>query len=393
MTAGCDVVIAGGGVIGSACAYFLASEPSFAGSIAVIEPDPTYATASTALSVGGIRQQFSTPENVSMSRFAWQFLSTAEETLAVDGEAAAIGRVASAYLLLATGAGVETLRANHALQRALGADVALLSPDQLRARYPWLAVDDIAAASIGLSGEGWIDPYGLLQAFRRKARSLGVRYVRARVAGVELRDRRVVAVSLDDGSVISCGWLVSAAGPRAAEIAAMAGLALPVRPRKRFVFAFRSAAPVAPCPLVVDPSGLYFRPEGDGFVCGISPAAGEPDPDCLDLVVDWTLFEERIWPLLAARVPDFASLKLTGGWAGHYAVNTVDGNAIIGAHPELENLLFANGFSGHGLQQAPAVGRAIAELIVSGRFRTLDLSRLGVTRLIAGCPLAENNII
>lgn len=387
-----DVVIAGGGVIGSACAYFLAAEPGFDGTIAVIEPDPTYSTASTSYSVGGIRRQFSTEENILISAYSWSFLEKLDEYLSVDGTAPDIGLVRSAYLFLATEAGVDGMRANHETQRRLGADVAVLFASELTGRFPWLAVDDLAAGSLGLSGEGWVDPYGLLQAFRRKARSLGVSYVKDHVVGVRRADGRIAAVELESGHAIACGWLVNAAGPRAATIAAMAGIELPVHPRKRMVFSFTCEDPPGPTPLVIDPTGMYFRPEGDGYITGISPPP-EADPDCLDHEVDYTWFEDRLWPLLARRVRAFEAIRMTGAWAGHYAVNTLDGNAILGPHPEIENFLFANGFSGHGIQQSPAVGRAISEWIAFGVSRSLDLRRLGYERIVAGTPFRERAIV
>lgn len=388
-----DVVIAGGGVIGSAVAYFLAASPDVSGRVCVVEPDPTYAAASTPLSVGGFRQQFSTPENIAMGRFCGDFLDRLGDHLSVDGEAPDVGVVRSAYLFLASPAGLETLRANHAVQRAQGVQVALLTPDDLTARFPWMSVEGLAGGSLGLAGEGWLDPWCLLQAFRRKARALGVTYETARVTGLERAGGRVSAARLDDGRRLACGWLVNAAGPRAADVAAMAGVRLPVRPRKRFVFTCRTQEALPPLPLMVDPSGVYVRSEGDGFLCGLSPGPDDPDPDTLDREVDHNWFDERIWPVLAARAPAFEALKVTGAWAGHYAVNTVDGNAILGPHPDVANLLLANGFSGHGLQQSPAVGRALAEWITFGAYRTLDLTRLGVSRLADGVGLPEANIV
>ncbi len=387
-----DVVIVGGGVIGSAIAYFLAQEPGFGGSVLVAERDPSYAGSSTALSVGSIRQQFSTPENIMISMFGVSFLKAIGEYLTVDGEAPDVGFVEAGYLFLASPSGLDVLHRKHAVQRRCGAAVAVLSPAHLKQRFPWMAVGDLAAGSLGVGGEGWFDPYALLRAFRRKARSLAVEYVADEVVGMVRCGSAVSAVRLRGGGEVACGTVVNAAGPRAAEVAAMAALELPVRPRKRFVFAFRCAGEVRDCPLVIDPSGLYFRPEGAGFITGISPPPGE-DPDCLDYDVDYDLFEERIWPILAARVPAFEAIKQTRAWAGHYAFNTVDQNAILGPHPEVGNFYFANGFSGHGIQQAPAVGRALGELIVHGGFRGLDLSRLSYGRLVAGEPLRELNVV
>jgi sarcosine oxidase len=385
-------VIVGGGVVGSTVAYFLAAEPGFQGRIVVVEPDPTYADSSTARSVASVRQQFSLPENIRISKYAIEFLNSIHEHLTVDGETPDVGFHEGGYLFLASDAGRATLEANHRTQVAEGAPVAMLAPAELKDRFPWLAVDDLAAGTLGLEGEGWLDPYALLQGFKRKARSLGVAYVEDRVVGMVRDGNRVAAVRLAGGDTLSSGLVVNAAGPRAAEAAAMAGIELPVRPRKRCVFVFRCREALPRCPLVIDPSGLYFRPEGQVFLTGISPAPDD-DPDCLDLEVDYRVFEETLWPILARRVPAFEAIKLERAWAGHYAYNTVDQNAILGPHPAVGNFYFANGFSGHGLQQAPAVGRALSELITFGAYRTLDLSRFSYARFAACRPVRELNVV
>ncbi len=393
MTAGFDIVIAGGGVIGSAIAYFLKGWVGFAGSVLVAEPDPGYERASTPRSAGGIRQQFSTPENIAMSMFGARFVKTAGEHLQVDGERPEIAFVEQGYLFLASASGMEINSRNHQVQIAAGAEIALLDRDGLERRFPWLNTEGLDGGSLGLKNEGWIDPYGLLQAFRRKARALGVTYLKDRVIGIERGGGRVAAARLAERGRVACGFLVNAAGVYAAEIAAMAGLELPVRPRKRFVYVFDCREPsLAGAPLTIDPIGVYFRPEGKSFIGGVSPPE-ERDPDCLDLEVEYDLFEEIVWPTLAHRVPAFETIKLQRAWAGLYDFNLLDQNAIIGGHPELANYYTANGFSGHGLQQAPAVGRAIAELIQHGAFRSLDLSRFSYERVIANRPLRELNVV
>ncbi|WP_207484723.1 NAD(P)/FAD-dependent oxidoreductase [Arenibaculum pallidiluteum] len=386
-----DVVIVGGGAIGSAVAYFLAAEKGFGGSVAVIERDPSYAGASSALSASSIRQQFSTPGNIAMSRFGLEFLKS--DALALDGETPDLGLREDGYLYLATAAGRGVLERNHAVQRAAGADVALLEPAALADRFPWISTEGVALASLGLSGEGWFDGYGLLQAFRRKARALGVDYLTAEAVGIERERGRVAAVRLADGRRIGCGTLVNAAGPHARAVAAMAGLELPVAPRRRSVFVFECRDALPGCPLVIDTSGVWFRPEGTRFICGTSPAEGEPDPDTTDLTVEHQQFEEVLWPALAARVPAFEAVRQSGAWAGLYEMNTFDHNAVLGPHPELPNFLFANGFSGHGLQQSPAAGRAIAELVAFGAYRTLDLREFGWERLRENRPILELNVI
>ena len=387
-----DVVIAGGAVMGSAIAYFLAGRMGFTGSILVVEKDPTYAECATARSAGGIRQQFSTRENIAMSSFGAAFVKAADEHLTVDGAAPSLPFVEQGYLFLATAGGMAVLQQNHALQRSLGADNVLLDPVGLGTRFPWLRTDDLAGGSLGLANEGWTDPYSLLQAFRRKARSLGVTYLKDEVIGVTRSGSRIAGVVLAEGGAFACGALVDCAGVRAAEIAAMAGLELPVRPRKRIVYVFDCREPLHRAPLLIDPGGVWFRPERDSYIGGVSPPESE-DPDCLDFEPDDRLFDNVVWPALAHRVPAFEAIKLARSWVGHYDYNTLDQNAILGPHPEVANFYFVNGFSGHGLQQSPAVGRAIAELIAHGEYRSIDLTRFSYARVAANQPIVELNVV
>jgi FAD-dependent oxidoreductase domain-containing protein 1 len=279
------------------------------------------------------------------------------------------------------------------VQREHGVDVALLDRAALQVRFPWLSVDGVACATLGLSGEGWYDGYGLLQAFRRKARSLGACYVEGEACGFDAVDDRVRAVRLCDGRRIEGDVFVNAAGPWAAAIASWLDIDLPVRARKRTVFVFTCPTPIDRCPLVIDPSGLWFRPEGERrFIAGVSPSS-EDDADELPLDVDHAAFDALLWPILASRVPAFEALRVTGAWAGYYEYNTFDQNGIVGPHPRWRNLIFANGFSGHGLQQSPGVGRGIAELVVHGAYRTLDLSPLAFDRIAEKRALIETNVI
>ena len=388
-----DVVIVGGAIIGSSVATFLAGRPDFDGRIVVVERDLTYRASSTTLSAASIRQQFSTPLNVEISRFGLELLEHPERFLAVDGTAPEIDFVENGYLFLATDSGLATLEHNHAVQRALDVPVTLLTPSELVRRFDWINADDLAGASLGLSGEGWFDAHALLQGFRRKARSLGVVERAGEVVSLERDGERIGSVRLADGTSIAADWVVNAAGPRAADLAALAGVDLPVRPRKRFVYHVEAPVSLGAAPLTVDPSGVYFRPEGPSYITGFSPRGDDPDPDTLDLVVDRAPFERIVWPALAHRVPAFDRLRLLDAWAGHYEVNTLDHNAIVGPHPVLRNFLFANGFSGHGLQQAPAVGRGLAEWIATGAYRTLDLSPLGYERIALRRPILELNVV
>jgi sarcosine oxidase len=388
-----DVVIVGGAIVGASVATFLAGRPDFDGRIVVVERDPTFRTSSTTLSAASIRLQFSTPLNIEISRVGLEVVRDPARFLSVDGEAPRVDFVENGYLFLATEAGLATLERNHAVQRKLDVPVALLTPAELAARFSWLNVEDLAGASLGLSSEGWFDAYALLQGFRRKARSLGVEERQGEVVALEVDDDRVVGVRLADGCTIGADWVVNAAGPRAADVAAMAGVDLPVRPRKRLVYHVEAPVSLGAAPLTIDPSGVYFRPEGPTYIAGFSPREGDADPDTLDLVADRRPFESFVWPAVAHRVPAFDRLRLLDAWAGHYEVNTLDHNAIVGRHPRITNLLLANGFSGHGLQQAPAVGRGLAEWICAGRYETLDLSPLGYERIERSEPIRELNVV
>ena len=388
-----DVVIAGGAVMGSSIAYHLAAHPDFSGRILVVERDMTYRQAASSLSLSSIRQQFSSPINIRVGLYGVSFLREARETLAVDGEAPDLPLTENGYLYLASEAGAPILAANHAIQIEEGADILLLDPASLQARFPFLNVDGIAAGAWGRSGEGWFDGYMLMQAFRRKARALGAVYREGEIAAVEREGARVSAVRLASGERIACGALVNAAGASgAAALAAEMGFAIPVHSRKRCVFLFNAKERIARCPLVIDVSGAYVRTEGEGYICGISPPEDQ-DPDSSDFDVVWPQFEEIIWPALAHRIPAFESIRPGRAWAGHYDLNVFDHNAIVGRAPGLENAYLAAGFSGHGIQQSPAVGRGLAELIAQGRYVTLDLGDFAYERIAAARPLVERNVI
>jgi FAD-dependent oxidoreductase domain-containing protein 1 len=387
-------VIVGGGAVGSAVAYYLTRSGALDGRrIIIVERDPSYALSSTTRSVGGLRQQFSTPENIAMSQVTLALIRHLKETF---GPAADVGFREQGYLILASEEGRGILACSVALQQAQGANTALIDADGLAARFPWLSTAGVGAGSFGQSGEGWLDPVSLMTLFRDAARAAGVELLHDQVTAISLAGRAVAGVTLASGRPIACGALVNAAGPAAGALAALAGVRLPVEPRKRFVYVVdcRNAPPTLhQAPLTVDPSGMWFRPEGRFFLTGMSPEEHqEPPPGDLDRI-DHAFFEDEVWPRLAGRVPAFQALKVINAWAGYYDYNTLDQNAVIGPHPDIANFYFANGFSGHGLQQAAAAGRALAELIVHGRYQTIDLTRFGYERIARGEPLFERNVI
>jgi glycine/D-amino acid oxidase-like deaminating enzyme len=382
-----DVVIVGGGGIGSSIAYFLTlARPDL--KVVVCEQDPTYARASTTLAAGGIRQMFSTPENVLMSQFGFAFVQQASEALAIGGDRPELGLKIESYMRLCAEDSRATVLAQVEMQRRLGAKPDVLERAELAARFPWLSIDGVGFAVLGGGGEGVFDPYAMLQALRRKAISQGAQFRNARVTGFQKAAGRITAVELDGGEQIACATVVNASGPRARPVAAMAGLDLPVRPLKAHTFAFKSQTPIADCPVVLDHvGGFNFKPEGDLFLAAWPRETEADGPDDFD--VDHELFEAAVWPALAERVPRFETIKLMRAWIGHIEWNAFDGNPVLGPHPACANFIFANGFSGHGVQHVPAAGRAIAELLAHGEYRTLDLSRLGYQRLLDNAPLQE----
>ena len=387
-----QIVIVGGGVIGSSVAYFLrATDPTV--SVTVIERDPTYAQASSALSAASVRQQFSTPLSIQLSLYGIEFLRNIGEVLEVNGNRPSIDLHEGGYLFLATHAGEATLRENQTLQTSLGAHIDLMSRDALNEKFPWLNLEDIVAGAYGVSGEGWFDGYGLVQALRKKAQSLGARYIAAEVTGVERAGPRVTHVVVKDGTKYPCDTLVNAAGAWARRISGLMGVDIPVYARRRSIFNVSSPARLPNCPMLIDTTGVYIRPEGKTYIAGASPSP-DNDPDGLPLSeVDHNLFDEVIWPALAHRVPEFEALRVENCWSGYYEYNVFDHNAIIGYHPDVENCVFANGFSGHGLQQGPATGRGVSELILQGRYVTLDLSSLNWERVLENRPIVEKNVV
>jgi glycine/D-amino acid oxidase-like deaminating enzyme len=370
-------IIIGGGIVGSCTAYFLAGH----GDVLVLEQDPSYQYASTTLSAASIRTQFSLPLNVRMSLFGAAFLEAMAERA---------GLVRRAYLMLATEQGQQVLRANHAMQLAEGAEVALLDRAQLGARFPWLNTDGVACATLGLRHEGWFDAYSLLRAVRADAIGRGARYGHDEVTAIEVAGGRTTAVRTASGERLAADHVVVAAGPASGRMAALAGIALPVEPRKRTVFMIRAPLEGSGMPLLFDTSGMWIRPEGEGFICGISPPAETDHHPDRDFDPDLYLLEDPLWPLLAHRIPALEQLRLQRAWAGHYDMCLLDHNAVIGPFPEIPNLIVASGFSGHGVQHGPATGRAVAELIRDGGYRSLDLTPFGYARVRDNRPMPES---
>ncbi len=388
-----NVVVIGGGIIGSAIAYFL-SRSGRAGTIAVIEPDPGYRHASTPQGAGGLRQLFSLPENIWMSRFSNRFFTEFADTMAVDGYPAEINFCRQGYLFVVGERGAKQLEVNFRLQRSEGVNAELLGRESLEELFPSIGRKDAALACYSHE-DGWIDPTSALQGFRRKAIHQGVRYIESRATSFVLGKKRVMKVNLEGGEKVKADVFVNAAGAWAGEIAEMAGLRLPLKPYSRLQHYWDCPAQIEPLPLVKDESGLFFRPDGEGFGGGrpsweIEPGFHFP----LEKGFLSGYFEDVVWPLLVQRVPKFDILRCKRTWGGHYAQNMLDGNMILGSCGEKPaNFYLACGFSGHGIMHAPAVGLALSELIVDGRYQTMDLERMSYRRILDEKPYREKGII
>jgi glycine/D-amino acid oxidase-like deaminating enzyme len=383
-----EVAIIGGGVIGSAAAFFL--KKAGVGRVCVIEPDPLFSKAATPLATGGCRRLFSCPENIEMSKFSIDFFKRFAEHVAVDGEAPEIGWKQWGYLFVVPPGHERVLERNHALQVERGVQVELLDRSALESRYPWMHCEDLALGALSPE-DGWLDPNAALQGFRKKGAALGAEHVKDRVIDLFVADRRVRALELASGAEIHADYVVNAAGTWAASLAKLAGMELPVNPMRRFEHYVEIEQQLPPMPLLKDPARLVSRPEGKGYSVGLVDGR---EPRGFNFDVDPGYFERVVWPALAARIPAFESLRLKREWAGLYDENELDGNMILGSWPDrLDNFVVACGFSGHGLMHAPAVGRAIAELIVCKRYETIDLERMGYQRVVDRRPYAETGII
>ncbi len=391
-----DVVIVGGAMYGTAVAWFLMDNPDFDGSVLVVERDPSYALCSTSHTNSCMRQQFSTEINVRISQFAAEYVRNFREHLGGDTRVPELAFQSFGYLYLADNdAFAETLRANRQLQSALGAATRILDPGQIRAEYPFYHLDDIVAGSHNPKDEGYFDGGSLFDWWRRMARERGAEYVANEVVSMTKNRAgdRVEGVTLKSGETIGCGTVVNASGPRAVRTSRMAGIEIPVEPRKRYTFIFDAQRPLdRDLPLTIDPSGVHMRTDGRYYLAGCPPEV-DPAVDYDDFEADHDLWENKVWPVLAHRIPQFDAIRLVNSWVGHYAYNTLDQNAIVGPHTTVANFLFVNGFSGHGLQQSPAIGRGLAEWIAWGEYRSLDLAPFGYGWIELGEPFAEKAII
>lgn len=389
-----DVVIVGGAIYGSSVAWWLTQMAGFDGKVLVVERDPTYTFASTSHTNSCIRQQFSNATNISVSQFGAKFIHNFRDFMGGSDEVPHLTLQSYGYMYLAdTPEFAASLKEAQAVQQSLGAATRHMTRDEIAADYPFYQLDDVMGANHNLVDEGYFDGGTMFDWFKRAARANGVEYIHNTVKAMTRVGSTVQSVTLADGTEVKCGTVVNASGPRAVATAKMAGLDIPVAPRKRYTFIFDAAQPLdRDLPLTIDPSGVHMRSEGKYYLAGCPP---DDDPDVAydDFAFDHSLWESKVWPAIASRIPQFEAIKVINEWVGHYAYNTLDQNALLGGAQECPNFIFVNGFSGHGLQQSPAMGRGIAELIAYGEYRSLDLSAFDVNRASRGERFLEKAVI
>ena len=389
-----DIILIGGAMYGSSIAWWLSRDPAFDGSILLVERDLSFEFAATSHTNSCIRQQFSNTTNIQISQFGAEFINNFQSYFDHDPRVPDIPIQSFGYMYLAnTAADAENLRQSQVVQAQLGAGTRHMTAAEIQAEYPFYNVDDITAGNHNTANEGYFDGGTIFDWCKRVAQEKGAEYVQNEVVTINRQANRIHSVTLASGETLSCGLLVNCTGPRGAHTARMAGIDLPVEPRKRYSFIFDAEQPLErDLPLTIDPSGVHMRSEGRYYLAGCPPDDDAPVAYD-DFKQDHSIWQEKVWPILAARVPKFEAIKLINSWAGHYDYNTFDQNAIIGQHHEVENFLFANGFSGHGLQQSMAIGRGLAEFITYGAYRSIDLSPFAYKRIAEGNPLVEKAVI
>ena len=390
-----DVAIIGAGVMGAATAYWIKrKDPAL--NVAVIERDYSFSRASSALSASSIRQQFSCPVNIQLSQFGINFLRSVSEHLSCTGEVIDLGLTEPGYLHLASSERESSLRSAWEIQSRHGAEIGLLSVAEISSRFPWLNTEGITLGALGLSGEGWFDGPALHQAFLKKALALGVMKIQGEVKAIDcdgesgLSGRRVRLVHLADGRKINCGSLVNAAGAWSSVLVKDLNLQLSIGAARRTVFVLSCPTPLSDCPLLIDTTGFWLRPEGRFLIAGMDPRTDEDD---LPLDPDYSELDEYHWAVLAHRIPALEAMRIERAWAGYYEMNHFDHNAVIGPFDGFDNFYCIAGFSGHGMQHAPGAGLALAEWVLQGEPKTIDVRPLGHDRIARGAPLRELNVI
>jgi len=386
-SASSTIVIIGGGIIGSSVAYALTKADSGV-DVVVVEPDPSYEWAATPRATGTIRRAFTLPEKIQMSCYANEIYSDFSALTSIDGEEVVdVEFNKGGFLYMVWGkAGVANMECVHRQVAPYYPEIILLDPDEISTRYPSIRTDDI---DVGLFApdDGWIDSASALQGYKKKAQSQGAVYIKDRVVDVVTFGNLATGVQLQSGTTLHAEFVINCANCWSAEVAEMIGMKLPIQPLRRMTYFIDVQTELEPLPLTRDANGISVRPEGSGYIVGVT---NHDESYGFNWTLDYDRFDEKVWPAIATRIPAFEAVKMRSCWSGHYDMNTLDDTAIVGPWTgRIENFYVAAGFSGHGLQQAPAIGRAIKELLLDGGYQTIDLSRLGYQRVIENRPLHD----
>ena len=391
-----DIIIIGGAIYGSAIAWFLSNDSNFDGKILVIEKDPSYEFSSTARTNSCIRQQFSTKINIQISQFGADYINNFRTHMNGDPDIPILSIQNFGYMYLAnTKEFAKVLWENQKIQASENAETKYMSAKEISYDYPFYNVEDIVAGNHNLKNEGYFDGNTIFNWWKKSAKKNGAEYIKNEVCSMNLNESKtnVNSIVLKSGEVIVCDKVINSAGPYASKVSLMAGIKIPVEPRKRYSYVFKAEKPLdRDLPLTVDPSGVTMRSDGQYYLAGCPPDY-DPAVDYQDFTIDYSIWETKVWPRVVHRIPQFESVRLINSWVGHYAYNVLDQNAIVGYHSNVRNFIFANGFSGHGFQQSPAIGRGIAELITYNEFRSLDLAPFRFSRIEANEPFIETAII
>ncbi|WP_299348201.1 FAD-binding oxidoreductase [uncultured Shimia sp.] len=390
-----DVVIIGGATMGACTAWFLASNPDFKGKVLVVEPDPTFAKAQTGASNNCMRQQFANPINVKIGQYAAEFIGDFRNNLGGDPEVPNLDIRNFGYLYLSDNAELtKVLHRDQSVQEDCGAGTKMVTSKEIAAAYPFYKLDDIEAGSLNTVDEGYYNAPLMVEWLIKKSIANGVDYVQNTVTAIGRDGDKVTSVTLASGETIEAGAIVNASGTRAGIVADMAGLKLDIQSKRRYTFIFRAKEPLdRDLPLTIDPTGVHFRQFGDDYLVGCPPLGEDATVDVDDFSAEETIWEDKVHPIIANRIPQFKDVEIIDFWIGHYDFNTFDFNVVIGPHDEVSNFHFTNGSSGHGSQQGPAVGRGVAEQIIYGEFRSMDLSPFLYERFAKGERVIERAVI
>ena len=383
----CDVIIAGGAVMGTSTALALRrADPSLR--VVVVEPDPTYAEAATLKASGGVRQLFTQPENILLSQYTLHVLNDLAAELGAPGRDLYVGWQQNGYLFLAAPAEIDIMREHFDLWTRYGIGVEWLTADVLQERYPVLDCGDLGAAVLS-PDDGWLDPASFLRLIRTVATDEGTVYVTDRVVNIRLLPGSA-GVELESGRAITADVVVNAAGCWAPELSRSVGMPVPVEPMRRYHHHVVGLQPFDRMPFIKDSSGLAIQALSPGLLVGLVDFSARGG---FDAPIDSHYFESVVWAPLANRIPSLEQCKVTYTGTGFYDQNRLDGNAILGNWPgHIDQYYVATGFSGHGLMHALGMGRGLAELIVHGGYQTIDLSRFGYQRVVEGAGVAERGI-